>query len=101
MTDRQLQQCPKCRSQNIQRSRAKTRWESWRKMITGRRPFRCRACGWRGWAVDGGPVFDARAIELAARAVAPASGNLARTEKSRDVDLKHLDSFETTGEKPR
>jgi hypothetical protein len=97
--------CPRCQSEAIHRSRARTRWESWRKTITGKRPYRCLVCGWRGWGVDLGPKFNASEIELATRALAPEPPNLTGTalaseEKASAVNLKELDSFYTIGEKP-
>ena len=66
-----MQQCPKCQSKDIHRSRSTSRWERWRKDITGKRLYRCRACNWRGWGPDSGPTFDERDVELAMRAMAP------------------------------
>ena len=40
--------CPSC-SQQIHRSRVRNRWEEIRRLFTGRRPFRCHGCSWRGW----------------------------------------------------
>jgi hypothetical protein len=53
-----MEQCPECRSQNLHRSRSRNKWEAWRKEITSKRLFRCRACGWRGWAADSAPRVD-------------------------------------------
>ena len=64
-----MHHCPKCKSTNIVRSRAKSKWESWRKAVTGKRLFRCRACAWRGWGVDMGQTF--AEAELASPALAP------------------------------
>lgn len=47
-----MHKCPKCQSDKIHASRTRSKWESWRKEITHKRPFRCDACGWRGWAYD-------------------------------------------------
>lgn len=86
-----MEQCPKCKSDDVHRSRAKSRWESWRKGITNRRPYRCRACGWRGW------VFEREAAE---RATAPELPNLQGTTLARDesnsseINLKALDVIE-------
>jgi hypothetical protein len=65
-----MQKCPKCGSDRIYRSRAKTTWEGWRKKITGKRPYRCHACNWRGWAVDTGPKFTDLEKQIAERAMA-------------------------------
>ena len=40
--------CPSC-SKQIHRSRVRNRWEEIRRLFTGRRPFRCHGCNWRGW----------------------------------------------------
>jgi hypothetical protein len=74
-----MQTCPNCKSKDIHRSRARSRWEHWRKNFTGKRPFRCRACTWRGWAVDPGPIFTEAEIERATRAIAPEPPNLRGT----------------------
>jgi len=42
--------CPRCQSGHVHRSRV--RWyERPVKLATSRRPYRCHACGWRGWRV--------------------------------------------------
>ncbi len=41
--------CPKCNAPALHRSHAQTRFEQKRKHVTGKRPFRCHVCGWRGW----------------------------------------------------
>ena len=74
-----MEVCRKCGSRDIHRSRAKSTWEHWRKRLTGKRPFRCRACKWRGWGVDPGPTFTDAEIERAARAIAPEPPNLKGT----------------------
>ena len=89
-----MQHCPRCTSERVYTSRARSRWESWRKALTGKRPYRCRACDWRGWAPDSGPHFSADQIASAARAVAADPPNLKNTELGhyhRDVDLTTLD----------
>ena len=90
-------QCPKCKSAEIHHSRTKSKWETWRKEITGKRPFRCGICGWRGWRPDVGPRFPDEARKLAERAMAPEPPNLTNTvlaaEPRRwdEVDLHALD----------
>lgn len=69
------EQCPKCMSA-LHRSRAKSQWERWRQQITGKRPYRCRDCGWRGWGPDIGPRFEGKNIERALSAMTPGSPNL-------------------------
>ena len=84
--------CPKCRSENLVRSRCKTRWERWRKQITGKRPYRCRTCGWRGWHRVG-------SSRLAAQSRVSDPPNLKGTMLAREdprlqFDLKKLDEFD-------
>jgi len=66
-----VNKCPKCASLDIHRSRHRSLLERLRKFLTGKRPYRCRACGTRIWDVDRGPHFSARDIEIAASAIAP------------------------------
>jgi len=40
--------CPQCGYDSLMRSRTRT-LERWRKWFLGSRPYRCKACGWRGW----------------------------------------------------
>src|SRR5919202_4503356 len=87
-----MHRCPSCSCEDIHRSHTRTRWEKYRKEITRKRPFRCRRCGWRGWAVDLGPTFSRR-MRAAARALATHPPNLAglgfdRAEP-RDVTLEN------------
>ncbi len=102
-----MHQCPKCESADIHRSRAKTRFESWRKDVTGKRPYRCHACGWRGWGVDFGPKFGDVERDLAERAVAPEPPNLTSAGLARDeetpaaLNLDRLDVLEAIGDKRR
>ena len=100
-----LEACPKCHSTNIHRSRAKSKWEQWRKNLTGKRPFRCRMCKWRGWGVDPGPTFTEAEIDRATRAIAPDPPNLKGTalaapSLAREVDLHALDQAVVEGDKP-
>src|SRR5471032_2577325 len=91
-------QCPKCESGDIHASRSRSQWETWRKRITAKRVYRCRACQWRGWGADSGPRFDDTERDAASRAVAPEPPNLRFTALSRrprhadKVDLNALDS---------
>ena len=62
-------QCPKCESARVHRSRTRSAWERWRREITGKSPFRCQRCGWRGWKADLGPLFTREEIEAANRAL--------------------------------
>ena len=43
--------CPTCHS-STHRSRSRSWVERVRRQVTGRAPFRCSACGWRGWRVE-------------------------------------------------
>ncbi len=49
-----METCPKCRSKRVHRSRTRGRFERLRRQLTGKAPFRCSDCGWRGWAFDFG-----------------------------------------------
>jgi len=65
--------------------------------LTGKRPYRCSSCGWRGWAKDSGPRFSPDQIEASSRAIASDPPNLKETLLARekrqpnDVDLSKLD----------
>ena len=92
--------CPKCGSPDVHRSRHRSVLENWRKAITGKRPYRCRACGARTWGIDAGPQFSERDVEIATRAMAPEppdlAGPLAIEQVDRpDFDMKQLDLPET------
>jgi predicted RNA-binding Zn-ribbon protein involved in translation (DUF1610 family) len=94
-----MHQCPKCKSEHIHRSRVRTTWEGLRKEVTGKRPYRCHECGWRGWSIDLGPKFGDDELEVASRALAPDPPNLKGTDLARDerrdfVDLNQLDALE-------
>jgi hypothetical protein len=92
-----MHHCPRCTSEGVHHSRTRSKWESWRKAITGKRPYRCRDCRWRGWACDSGPQFSCDEIAFATGAVAadhPDPPNLKNTEFARarrGVDLTVLD----------
>jgi hypothetical protein len=43
--------CPSCSSRQMFRSKARTAYERLRKVHSPKRIFRCRHCGWRGWAI--------------------------------------------------
>jgi predicted RNA-binding Zn-ribbon protein involved in translation (DUF1610 family) len=45
--------CPSCGSNRVFRSKTRTAIERWRRQFTMKRPYRCHACNWRGWAPDG------------------------------------------------
>ncbi len=44
-----MTKCPACGSVDIHRSRSASMAERGRKLLSGDRLHRCRACGWRGW----------------------------------------------------
>ncbi|MFB3855560.1 MAG: hypothetical protein ACE148_17310 [Vicinamibacterales bacterium] len=41
--------CPECGAAHVHRSHTRTRTERLRRRVTGKTPFRCMHCGWRGW----------------------------------------------------
>jgi hypothetical protein len=89
--------CPKCHSTSLRRSPTRNRWERWRKEITGKRPYRCRACQWRGWKRIG---TSEELQSPQARPDAPDPPNLkgtllARSDPRLQLDLKELDRFHT------
>lgn len=51
-----MENCPKCESKRVHRSRTRGVLERVRRNLTGKAPFRCPDCGWRGWAFDFGGV---------------------------------------------
>ena len=62
--------CPSCGSPRVFRSKTRTAFERLRRQFTMKRPYRCHACDWRGWAPDGtqavapADVIDAPAAPL-------------------------------------
>jgi DNA-directed RNA polymerase subunit RPC12/RpoP len=92
-----MEKCPRCGSENVRRSRARSLWERWRKEITRKRPYRCPDCDWRGWRVDAGPTFTLDERIAARKAVSPEPPNLKGTALAReealrvDIDLDALD----------
>lgn len=97
-----MSHCPKCNSRDLRRSQTRSRWERWRKEITGKRPYRCRVCQWRGWRRLG--IGDDEATPLRSKAPDPPNLRgtlLARSEPRAVVDLKDLDRFGTTHDKDR
>lgn len=49
--------CPQCREPELRRSHARSFFERLIKDHTLRRPFRCHACGWRGWCDEASLTF--------------------------------------------
>ena len=45
--------CPSCGSHRVCRSKTRSALERFRRRFTTKRPYRCHACNWRGWAPDG------------------------------------------------
>ena len=93
-----MHKCPKCKSAKIERSRSRSKLETLRKEITNKRPFRCHACGWRGWGYDEGPKFDPQDVRLANAAIAWAPSNvqdtpLPRRDERAEVDVTKLDTI--------
>jgi len=79
---RDEQPCPKCREGRARRSRARAFHERTYKQFTDRRPFRCLACGWRGWLVplqfgEGSHASVDTAVDLSCldRHIAPEPGS--------------------------
>ena len=94
-----MRTCPKCESEDIHRSHTRSTWESWRKKITGKRPYRCHACGWRGWGLDFGARFgDHDAQSLTERTVLDVPYVSEPPEHSdarlSNADLSRLDGLE-------
>ncbi len=94
--------CPKCNSSNLRRSRTRTRWERWRKEITGKRLYRCRECQWRGWKSPRLMDFDATSSQD--RSAIPEPPNLggtllARPERPGRIEPKELDRFHSPTDK--
>ena len=86
-----MRQCPSCQSEDIHRSRTKTLWETWRREITRKRPFRCRACGWRGWGADMGSKVGRDDRSPATEPPNLKGTALARSTWTADIDLDELD----------
>ena len=91
-----MQKCPRCQSDKIHVSRTRSKWESWRKEITHKRPFRCSACAWRGWAYDVPPVISGTVDTGAAAPEPPNLKNtpLALRDRRAGFDPRELDRFD-------
>lgn len=93
--------CPKCNSENVRRSRTRSRWERWRKEITSKLPYRCRACNWRLW-LRAGIIPDSDGRERRRRAADPPNLRgtlLARNDKRPTIDLKKLNTFHSSSDR--
>ena len=94
--------CRQCQSDKIRRSRTRNTWEWVRKEITHKRPYRCHACGWRGWERDVGPTFGDAELKVATRAVATAppdlgDAHLMPESRPTEVNLDELDFLKPLG----
>jgi hypothetical protein len=65
-----MTRCRNCGSESIHASRTRTNWERIRRQWTGKRPYRCHTCQWRGWGVETEPRFPLDEQMLAAQAIA-------------------------------
>jgi hypothetical protein len=45
--------CARCGSSRLNRSRHRSFVDSIRRSLTRKRPYRCLACGWKGWVLPG------------------------------------------------
>ena len=50
-----IQACPACGHHDVHHSRFRGWAERLRFNLTGRVPFRCHQCNWRGWREDAAP----------------------------------------------
>jgi hypothetical protein len=50
--------CPTCGQPALRHSRPRSWFERLRRRITGRVPYRCRGCNWRGWRHESAPGGD-------------------------------------------
>jgi hypothetical protein len=83
-------------------SHTRNRWERFRRDITSKRPYRCRACQWRGWRKIA--IAD-EALTSTLRTKVPDPPNLRGTalarpdSDTRKFNLKDLDKFHGFHEK--
>ncbi len=99
-----MHQCPRCRSQEIHRSRTRSIWEGFRKELTGRRLYRCRACGCRGWGNPNSVANNPPAVfESGGSVPAPAKFTGATPGRESldpaDIDLDALDALEPAADR--
>jgi hypothetical protein len=45
-----LQGCPRCGKFPVMLSHRRGWWDRLRSHVTGKNPYRCQSCRWRGWA---------------------------------------------------
>ena len=84
-----MKRCPGCESERVLRSRTRNWWERVRRAVTRNRPYRCQACGWRGFMADEGPTSWELRLQFD-----PVGGSGLTPERDDDVefDLTVLDS---------
>jgi predicted RNA-binding Zn-ribbon protein involved in translation (DUF1610 family) len=92
---RKVENCPKCGSERVHPSRLISRGDQLRRRLTGRIPYRCHACGWRGWDR---PIGDF--IVLAGKQWALDVADASR-EPLTKADLERLASLRAPGERPK
>jgi hypothetical protein len=67
------------------RSKTRTAFERFRRQFTMKRPYRCHACDWRGWAPDGmQAVAPADVIDAPAAPLDLAAIDSALEQKAKD-----------------
>jgi len=54
--------CPACGSNRVFRSKSRGYLERVRRQFTMKRPYRCHACNWRGWAAESVHVAPAETV---------------------------------------
>lgn len=59
-----MEHCPKCKSNRIHRSRSRNWWERLRRDFSRNRPYRCEACGWRGWGPETDPQYSRSSAQV-------------------------------------
>ncbi len=76
--------CPFCGSNRVFRSKTRTAFERFRRQFTMKRPYRCHACNWRGWAPDGmQAVASAEILDAPAEALDPGAIDSALDESAK------------------
>ena len=76
-----MTRCPACTSPRVYPSRLRSPVERIRRALTERQPYRCHACGFRGWSEILVPVTDGESTSDALR-----TGGTAAPVTSRDLD---------------
>lgn len=77
-----MTRCPSCSSTRIYPSRLRSAIERVRRALTDRQPYRCHACGYRGWSEIHVPVETTEAEPDDLR-----TGVAARPITANDLDL--------------